>query len=72
LPPEYQEIPEYFDAWNINGYTETKNATIASLLQKHKVKSVLDMSYGTGSQVFYLKDKGYDLVGSDLVQLFYI
>lgn len=29
------------------------------------VKTVLDMTCGTGSQVFYLAERGYDVVGSD-------
>nr|WP_106331215.1 class I SAM-dependent methyltransferase [Legionella pneumophila] len=65
LPLEYQKMPEYFDAHNINEETETKNALIEKLLRKQNVKSVLDMTCGTGSQVFYLAKRGYDVVGSD-------
>lgn len=65
LPIEYQEMPEYFDAHNINAETETKNALIEKLLKGHAVKSVLDMTCGTGSQVFYLAERGYEVVGSD-------
>ena len=65
LPPEYQEIPEYFDAQNIGDDMEARNAVIESLLKEHKVQSVLDMTCGTGSQVFYLKERGYDVTGSD-------
>ncbi|HDO7949049.1 TPA: class I SAM-dependent methyltransferase [Legionella pneumophila] len=65
LPLEYQKIPEYFDAHNVNEETEAKNALIERLLRKQNVKSVLDMTCGTGSQVFYLAEQGYDVVGSD-------
>jgi len=65
LPLEYQQMPEYFDAHNISEQTEAKNALIEQLLKSHKVKTVLDMTCGAGSQVFYLHDRNYDVVGSD-------
>lgn len=65
LPPEYQEIPEYFDAQNIGVGTQARNEVIETLLKEHNVQSVLDMTCGTGSQVFHLKEKGYDVTGSD-------
>lgn len=65
LPFEYQQMPEYFDAHNIGEQTETKNALIEKLLKEQKVKTVLDMTCGTGSQVFYLAERGYEVVGSD-------
>ncbi|PQM71360.1 class I SAM-dependent methyltransferase [Legionella pneumophila] len=65
LPLEYQNMPEYFDAHNINEGTEAKNALIEKLLRKQNVKSVLDMTCGTGSQVFYLAKRGFDVIGSD-------
>ncbi|HCU6011404.1 TPA: hypothetical protein OUZ74_000276 [Legionella pneumophila] len=51
LPLEYQQMPEYFDAHNISEQTEAKNALIEKLLKDQKVKTVLDMTCGTGSQV---------------------
>lgn len=65
LPLEYQKFPEYFDAHNIDGQTETKNSLIEKLLKEQNVKTVLDMTCGTGSQVFYLTNKGYEVVGND-------
>jgi SAM-dependent methyltransferase len=65
LPIEYQQMPEYFDAHNINEQTETKNALIEKLLKEQKVKTVLDMTCGTGSQVFYLAKRGYEVIGND-------
>jgi len=65
LPLEYRELPQFFDAWNVNESTELTNSVIERLLRHSKVESVLDMTCGTGSQVFYLKDRGYDIVGSD-------
>lgn len=65
LPIEYQHMPEYFDVHNIDQNTETKNALIEKLLREQKVKTVLDMTCGTGSQVFYLAKQGYEVIGSD-------
>lgn len=65
LPFEYQKNPEFFDALNIFEDTEAKNAVIEKLLREHNVKTVLDMTCGTGSQVFYLLKHGYEVTGSD-------
>lgn len=65
LPLEYQKRPEYFDAHNVNEDTAAKNAVIEGLLRKYKVKSVLDLTCGTGSQVFFLAERGYDVTGAD-------
>lgn len=66
LPIEYQQLPEFFDAHNINEGTEAKNALIGKLLKEQEAKTVLDMTCGTGSQVLYLAQHGYKIIGSDL------
>ena len=65
LPFEYQKYPDFFDALNINDDTAKKNAIIANLLKLNKVKTVLDFTCGTGSQVFFLTDHGYQCTGVD-------
>jgi ubiquinone/menaquinone biosynthesis C-methylase UbiE len=65
LPLEYQQMPEYFDAHNVSEETDAKNAVVERLLKEQKVKTVLDMTCGTGSQVFYLHERGYKVKGSD-------
>lgn len=65
LPFEYQQMPEYFDAHNVSEQTEAKNVVVEKLLKEQKVKTVLDMTCGTGSQVFYLAERGYEVIGSD-------
>ncbi len=65
LPFEYQQMPEYFDAHNVNAETQAKNVLIEKLLKEQRVNTVLDMTCGTGSQVFYLAERGYEVVGSD-------
>ena len=66
LPIEYQQLPQFFDAHNINEETEDKNALIEKLLEEQGIKTVLDMTCGTGSQVLYLAQRGYEITGSDL------
>lgn len=65
LPLEYQQMPEYFDAHNVSEETAVKNAVVERLLKERNVKTVLDMTCGTGSQVFYLTQRGYQVTGSD-------
>lgn len=65
LPLEYKKLPAYFDALNVSADTDAKNAVIESLLKKHKVKTVLDLTCGTGSQVFFLTARGYTVIGTD-------
>jgi len=42
------------------------NSCIEKILKKHKVKSVLDVTCGTGIQVFWLAQRGFDVIGSDI------
>lgn len=65
LPYEYQKHPEYFDALCVCDDTEAKNSIIEKILRSYNVKTVLDMTCGTGSQVFYLEKQGYKVTGSD-------
>lgn len=65
LPLEYQKLPEYFDAHNVSDETESKNAVIEKILKKYKVNTVLDLTCGTGSQVFFLTKHGYRVIGAD-------
>lgn len=65
LPLEYQKLPEFFDAHNISDDTELKNSVIEKLLKKYDVKTVLDLTCGTGSQVLFLAKRGYEVIGSD-------
>lgn len=58
-------MPEYFDAHNVSEQTEAKNAVVEKLLKEQGVKTVQDMTCGTGSQVFYLVERGYEVIGSD-------
>ncbi|USO02269.1 MAG: class I SAM-dependent methyltransferase [Alphaproteobacteria bacterium] len=65
LPLEYHELTEYFDVHNTSSKITKMNSFIESLLKKYGVQTVLDMTCGTGSQVFFLTNLGYKVAGSD-------
>lgn len=61
----YNEDAEHYDAFNEEN-SKTINTLITKILKKHNAKTVLDMTCGTGSQVFWLKKRGFEVVGSDI------
>jgi len=63
-PSHYDKDAKFYDAINEEGRKET-NRFIETALKKYKVKTVLDLTCGTGSQVFWLNKKGFEVVGSD-------
>lgn len=65
FPLEYSELSEYFDAFG-KGHADPINPVVEGILRKYDVKTVLDFTCGTGSQVFYLLAQGYDVIGVDL------
>lgn len=65
LPAEYQKTPEYFDLMTRHEEDDAKNIVIEKLLKEHDVRTVLDMTCGTGSQVLFLAKRGYEVMGSD-------
>ena len=65
LPLDYKKLPLYFDALNTHEDTDLKNQVIENNLKKHDVKTVLDLTCGTGCQVFFLHHKGYQVTGAD-------
>lgn len=66
MPIEYQKHPEYFDVYNETETIRLANEVIENLLKKQHVKTVLDLTCGTGAQVFYLQERGYECTGSDV------
>ena len=66
LPIEYQQYPEYFDIPANARHEDEKNQVIANVLARYAPKTVLDMTCGTGAQVFHLLKLGYEVIGSDL------
>jgi ubiquinone/menaquinone biosynthesis C-methylase UbiE len=61
----YSKGAEHYDAFN-EKKSQSLNHLLASLLKKRKVTSVLDMTCGTGSQVFWLAKHRFDVLGTDI------
>lgn len=67
LPSHYDESASTYDAFNETN-SVVMNNRIAALLKSYSpsCKSILDVTCGTGAQVFYLATKGYEVAGSDI------
>lgn len=67
LPLEYDTLSDYFDDSNpVNEYNSENNIELEKLLKRYDVKSIFDLTCGTGSQVLFLSKLGYSCVGSDI------
>lgn len=64
-PFHYNKEAESYDAFN-EVSSKSINQLIENFLSKHSVKSVLDLTCGTGSQVFWLAKCGYEVIGADI------
>ena len=64
-PSHYNLGAKDYDAFN-EQQSAIINKTLEALLKKHNVKTVLDLTCGTGSQVFWLAQRGFHVVGSDI------
>ncbi len=61
----YDKEAESYDAVNEKN-SLIINKTIEGILKDHQVNRIVDFTCGTGSQVFYLHKKGYDVSGFDI------
>ena len=64
-PSHYNRQAEHYDRFNEKN-SRIINQTLESILKKYKVKTVLDLTCGTGSQVFWLAKRGYEVIGCDI------
>jgi 2-polyprenyl-3-methyl-5-hydroxy-6-metoxy-1,4-benzoquinol methylase len=64
-PSHYNKESVHYDLFNEEN-SKVINHTIESILKKHQAKTVLDLTCGTGSQVFWLAKSGYGVIGSDI------
>jgi len=63
LPLNYNKL----SIWSAEeDFPDSTNRYIEKILKKHSVKTVLDLSCGTGSQVFWLAKHGYEVIGVDI------
>jgi len=65
LASHYDKEAQHYDDFNEARSAQT-NHVIEQILQRHEVKTVLDLSCGTGSQVLWLLKRGYKVVGFDI------
>lgn len=61
---EYNELAAYFDL--LGSRPKKVNAKIEKILKTHSVRTVLDLTCGTGPQVLYLAKKSYTVMGSNI------
>src|SRR5579872_1999843 len=64
-PSHYDKEADSYDAFNEKRSVQI-NRLIEKVLQSRGVKTVLDLACGTGSQVFWLAERGYHVVGVDI------
>lgn len=65
LASHYNNDAVHYDTFNEKN-SKVINKTLEKILTKHKVTTVLDITCGTGSQVFWLTKCGFKVVGSDI------
>lgn len=61
----YNKEADTYDLFNEKN-SLSMNQAIYKILKNHNAKSVLDLTCGTGSQVFFLDQKGFEICGYDI------
>jgi SAM-dependent methyltransferase len=61
----YDQAALLYDAFNEKNSAPV-NQLLAQILAQYRVNTVLDLTCGTGSQLFWLLKHGYDVVGADI------
>lgn len=61
----YNTRAQRYDEFNENN-SRAINTLLEKILKEHHVATVLDLTCGTGSQVFWLSSAGFEIVGSDI------
>jgi len=64
-PSHYSKDALHYDIFN-EANSKLINQFIEKTLKKYKVQTVLDLTCGTGSQVFWLAKRGFEVTGSDI------
>ena len=61
----YDTRAEHYDEFNENN-SRGINSLLEKILKEQNASSILDLTCGTGSQVFWLAERGFKVVGSDI------
>lgn len=61
----YNTRAAFYDDINQDN-SKSINALLEKILKKHNVARVIDLTCGTGSQVFWLQEAGFEVVGNDI------
>lgn len=61
----YNKDAKHYDTFNEEN-SRAINQTLEQILKNHSVKTILDLTCGTGSQVFWLAKHGFDVIGADI------
>lgn len=64
-PSHYNKEAHHYDAFNEKN-SFVINELLEKVFNKYRIKNVLDLSCGTGSQVFWLAKKNIDIIGYDI------
>ncbi|MDA0911050.1 MAG: class I SAM-dependent methyltransferase [Proteobacteria bacterium] len=64
-PAHYDKEAKHYDAFN-EARSVQINQLIEQVLQENNVKTVLDLTCGTGSQVFWLAERDFEVIGIDI------
>ena len=63
---DYAKLAEFYDSLEFSKSDSGTNNFLNEFFKKNKIKSVLDITCGTGAQAIFLDKKGYDVTASDL------
>ncbi len=61
----YNTRAERYDEFNEDN-SKAINTILEEILKEYNIATVLDLTCGTGSQVFWLNSSGFEVVGSDI------
>ncbi len=65
-PYDYDLLAKYYDLLELDEHKDIYNKLLVKNFKQHHVKTVLDITCGTGMQSIYLNNAGYKVTASDL------